>query len=203
MLTYLFSQSLNSKLPRIVSKSRRTSKGGLEWPYWVVDMMIEMLTNRTPPNSITPNILTVCKLVSPNFDIVKELPGDRTLRQSRSVLAVHTKTLGASQIAGCKEMLEHKSDGTSRRGVTFSNSIVRIADANGYKNVALSSATIAKDGTAAEEVVAIQRTFADGRELLLHWRKVTERMYPSQRDLLDRIPEPSKLSLARLHKMGG
>ena len=165
-------------------------------------MVLEMLTNRTPPNSITPNILTVCKLVSPSYDIVKELPGDRLLRQCRSVLAVHTKTLGASQIAGCKEMLEHKSDETSRRGVTFGNSIVRIADVHGYRNVALSSAIIAKDGTAEEQVAAIERTFAEGRELLLHWRKVTQRMYPSRRDLLDRIPEPSKLSLARLHKNG-
>jgi len=99
-------------------------------------------------------------------------------------------------------MLKHKSDETSRRGITFGNSIVRIADDHGYKNVALSSAIIAKDGTAEEQVSAIERTFAEGRELLLHWRKVTDRMYPSKPDLLDRIPYPSKLSLARLHKNG-
>ena len=69
-----------------------------------------------------------------------------------------------------------------------------------YKNVVLSSAIIAKDVTAKEQVAAIERTFAEGRELLLHWRKVTQRMYPSRRDLLDRISKPSKLSLARLHK---
>ena len=89
------------------------------------------------------------------------------------------KTLGASQIAGCKEMLEQKSNETSRRGVTFGNSIVRIADVHGYKTVSLSSAIIAKDGTAKEQVSAIERTFAEGRELLLHWRKVTQRMYPA------------------------
>ena len=142
-----FLQSLNSKLPRIVSKSRWTDNGGLEWPYWVTDMVLEMLTQRTAPNAIAPNILTVCKLVSPNFDIVKELPRERFLRQSRSILAVHTKTLRAFQIAGCKEMLEHKSNDTSRRGITFGNSIVKIADDHGYKNVALSSAIITKDGT--------------------------------------------------------
>ena len=73
---FLFLQSLNSKLPRIVAKSCRTSNGGLEWLYWVTDIALEMLTNRTPPNLIAPNILTVCKLVSPNYDILKELPGD-------------------------------------------------------------------------------------------------------------------------------
>ena len=103
-------------------------------------MVVEMLTNRTPPNSISPNILSMCCHISPNHDLVRELPGKSFLRECRSVLAVHTKTLGASQIAGSAEMIEHKSDETSRRGVTFGNSIVRIANAHEYKNVALASA---------------------------------------------------------------
>ena len=111
----------------LVAESRGTSKGGLEWPYWMTDMVVEMLTNRTPPNSISPNILSICRHISPNHDLVRELPGKSLLRECRSVLAVHTKTLGVSQIAGSTEMIEHKSDETSRRGVTFGNSIVRIS----------------------------------------------------------------------------
>ena len=95
----------------------------------------------------------------------------------RSVLAVHAKTLGASQIPGSAEMIEHKSDETSRRGVTFGNSIVRIADAHEYKNVALASAIVTKDSTAKEQVSAIERTFAEGCNLLLHWRKTTALMH--------------------------
>jgi len=165
-------------------------------------MVIEMLTHRTPPNSISPIIIAVCSHISPTYNLVRELPGESFTHECRSVLAVHTKTLGASQIAGAAEWIEHKSDETSRRGVTFGNSIVRIADAHGYRNVALSSGIIAKDSTAEEQVLAIERTFAEGRELLLQWRNVTARMYPGNCDLLDRIPLPSKLTLARLHKNG-
>ena len=206
-LTSLWFQSLNSKLPRIVAKcavtdSRGTPKGGLEWPHWVTDLVIELLTNRTPPNSISPIILSVCRHISPKYDLVRELPGDSFTHECRSVLAVHTKTLGAFQIAAAAEWIEHKSDETSRRGVTFGNSIMRIAGDHGYKNVALSSGIVAKDSTAEEQVLAIERTFAEGRELLLHWRNTTTRMYPGNSDLLNRIPLPSKLTLARLHKNG-
>ena len=165
-------------------------------------MVIEMLTHRTPPNSISPIIIAICSHISPKYNLVRELPGESFAHECRSVLAVHTKTLGASQIAGAAEWIEHKSDETSRRGVTFGNSIVRIADDHGYRNVALSSGIIAKDSTAEEQVLAIERTFAEGRELLLQWRNVTARMYPGNCDLLDRIPLPSKLTLARLHKNG-
>ena len=168
----------------------------------MTDLVIELLTNRTPPNSISPIILSVCRHISPKYDLVRELPGDSFTHECRSVLAVHTKTLGAFQIAAAAEWIEHKSDETSRRGVTFGNSIVRIAGDHGYKNVALSSSIVAKDSTGEEQVLAIERTFAEGRELLLHWRNITTRMYPGNSDLLNRIPLPSKLTLARLHKNG-
>ena len=117
-------------------------------------------------------------------------------------LPVHTKTLGAFQIAVAAEWIEHKSDETSRRDVTFGNSIVQIAGDREYKKVALSSDIVTKDGTREEQVLAIERTFAEGRKLLLHWRNITARMYPGNSDLLNRIPLPSKLTLARLHKNG-
>ena len=117
-------------------------------------------------------------------------------------MVVHTKTLGAFQIAAAAEWIEHKRDETFQRGVTFGNSIVQIAGDHGYKNVALSSGIVAKDSTGEEQVLVIERTFAEGRKLLLHWSNVTARMYPDNNDLLNHIPLPSKLTLARLHKNG-
>lgn len=84
--------------------------------------------------------------------------------------------------------------------MTFGNSIVRIANDHGLKNVVLSATIIAEDRTVEKQVAAIERTFAKGRELLLHWQKVPERMHLSQRDILDQIPDPSKLTLARLRQ---
>ena len=147
--------SLNSKLPRIVAKcsvadSCDISKVGLDWPHWVTGLVVEMSTNHTPSNYISPIILSVCRHISPKYDLVRELPGETFTHECRSVLAVHTKSLGAFQIAAAAEWIEHKSDKTSRRGVTFDNSSVRIAGDHGYKNVALSSGIVAKDSTGEE-----------------------------------------------------
>ena len=151
-----------------------------------------MLTNRTPPNSISLTILSVSGHISSKYDLVCELPGETFLHECRSVLAVHIKTLGAFQIAGAAEWIEHTSDETSRRGVAFGNSIVQIAGAHRYKNVALSSGIVAKDVTGEEQVLS---------KLLLHWPNVTTCMYPDNSELLNCISLPSKLTLTRLHKI--
>ena len=59
------------------------------------DMVLELLSHRTPPESIPANILTVCRIVSQSYDIVDALPGINYARKCRSTLVVETKTLGA------------------------------------------------------------------------------------------------------------
>ena len=165
-------------------------------------MVIELLTHRTPPESISANILTICKLVSPTNNIVISLPSLTFVHKCRSILAVETKMLGAYRIAKAVKVLEHHSNDTSRRGVSFGNSIMRIATESGYENVALSSAIFAADRTAASGVAAIQHTISEGRDVLKLWRVVTHRMFPGQQDLLDQLPDPMKLTLARLAERG-
>ena len=194
---------LKLKTPRDIRKvSRAAGKGGHQWSTWVTQMVLEMLSHRTPPESIPANILTVCSLICPDYDIVKELPSSKFVLECRTVLAVETKTLGAYQIARASRLIMHHSDDTSRQGITFGNSISKIEDERGTRNVALSSAIVAVDGTAENQVVAIERTFAEGREYLRNWREVTERMFPNRQDLLDQIPLPLKLTLARFHNEG-
>ena len=176
----------------------RPSGGGLQWSDWVTDIVLEMLSHRTPPESIPANILAVGRLISPNYNIVESVPSINFVRNCRSVLAVETKTLGAAKIAGAVKVLEHHSDDTSRRGVSFGNSILRIATETGYENVALSSAIFAADGTAESGVAAVQRTFREARDLLQNWRDVTRRLFPDNPELLDQLPDPIKLTLARL-----
>ena len=81
-------------------------------------------------------------------------------------LVVETKTLGAAKIAGAVKLLEHHSDDTSRPGAGFGNSILRIANKNGYENVALLSAIFDADRRAESGVAAVQRTFREGRLML-------------------------------------
>ena len=96
-----------------------------------------MLSHRTPPESIPANILTVCRLICPTYDIVIELPSSKFVLDCRSVLAVETKTLGAYQIARAPRLITHHNDDTTRRGITFGNSGTQLEDERGPRTVAL------------------------------------------------------------------
>ena len=168
----------------------------------MTDICLEMLSHRTPPESMPANIMTICKLISPNNNIVQELPGVDWVRKCRSIMVVETKTLGAMQIAAAEATVGHHADDTSRRGKGFGNCIVRVRNGPVFSNVALSSCIFAADGTAESGVASIQRTFREGRELLQNWRNVTAKMYPGNANLLAKLPDPSRLTLARLAKNG-
>ena len=100
------------------------------------------------------------------------------------------------------KIIGHHSDDTKRRGIEIGNSICRIASESGYRNVALSSAIFAADGTAESQVAAIKSTFAEGRVLLQNWRDVTEKMFAGRPDLLVQLPDPNRLTIARLADHG-
>ena len=74
LLSLLLVKSAWSLLPCTIRKVARESGGGQEWPEWVTNIALEMLSHQTPPESAGANILTVCKLVSPHHNIVQELP---------------------------------------------------------------------------------------------------------------------------------
>ena len=201
-LIFLLQKYTRYLLTRQTIKVTRPTDGGQQWSEWVTDMVIEWLTHCTPPESITANILTVCRLVSPNNNIVGSLPGVDFVHKCRSVVAVETKTLGGYRITKAVKVLDNHSDDTYRRGVYFGNSILKIYTKDGYENVALLLAIFAADGTAESGVAAIQRTFLEGRDLLNNWLDVTCRMLPYRQDLLDKLPDTMKLTLARIAKHG-
>ena len=83
-------------------------------------------------------------------------------------------------------MLEHHRNDTSRQGVSFGNSILKIATKAGYENVALLLELFAADGLVESGVAAIQRTFLEGRDLLNNWHDITRGMFPDRQELLDK-----------------
>ena len=180
----------------------RPTVGGKQWSEWVTDMVIKLLTYRTPPESIMANILMVCRLVSTNNNIVCSLPGVDFVHKYRSVLAVETKTLGGYRIAKAVKVFEHHSYDTPCRGLSFRKRILKIATKAGYENVALLSSIFVADGMVESGVSVIQRTFSEGCDLLKNWRNVTRCMFPDQRYLLNKLPDPIKLTMARLAKHG-
>ena len=117
-------------------------------------------------------------------------------------MAVETKTLRGYRISKSVKVLEHHSYDTPCRGVSFRKIILKIATEAGYENVALLSSIFVADGMAESGVSVIQRTFSEGRDLLKNWRGVTRRMFPDRQYLLYKLPDPMKLTMARLAKHG-
>ena len=106
--------------------------------------------------------------------------------------------LGGYSIAKSVKVLDHHSDDISCRGLSFGNSILKISNKAGYENVALSWAIFAADGTAESGVVAIQSKFSEGYDLLNNWHEVNRHMFPDRQDLLDKLPDTMKLTLAQI-----
>ena len=93
-------------------------------------------------------------------------------------MAVETKTIGGYRIAKSVKLLEHHSNATSRRVVSFGDIILKIFTESEYENVAMLSEIFAADGTVESGVAAIQSTFLEGHDQLKNWRDVTHHMFP-------------------------
>jgi hypothetical protein len=123
-------------IPIVVEKQpNKTNRKGLSWPTWVVQMILEMLSHRTPPSCIAANILTVAEILfsfSPT-PIIKELPSTNFIRECRTVLLNTTKTLAAFQLGNEKEWVQFFGDGTSRRQIEIQNAIVAVMTEGGFK----------------------------------------------------------------------
>ena len=165
-------------------------------------MILEILSQRTPPSCIAANILTIAELLNPNCEIVHELPSVSFIRDCQSVNLHLTKTLSAYTLAKLKEYSELFTDGTSRRQTSIQNLIIGFLEDGGFKTVTLSTSIIAEDDTAVSHNKSIVRTFTEGRELLVKWRETTKWMFLGRDDILALIPRALDLNLTKLGKNG-
>jgi len=170
----------------------------VEWDKDITQMIMEFHAHRTPPESIQANIATFCSIISPNYNILKQMPSSTFIRANRSALAVKTLTMGAYQIAKATRIVAHHSDATSCRGISIDNNVLRTAQESGYKNVCLSSFVICKNQTSEQVCAGTVRAFQDGAKLLQGWRRVASRLFPNDESLLEEIPLPNRLGLERL-----
>lgn len=65
------------------------------WPEWIAQIILELLSHKTPPYCIPANILLVAESLHRNCPIVTELPGLSFVQECCTVLCVTTKSLGA------------------------------------------------------------------------------------------------------------
>ena len=81
-----------------------------EWLSHVDKLILEMLTNRTPPTCIQANLVAMAELLCPGMDVIKELPSLKHIKNLRTALYTITKTLAAYRLANAKSWKQGHSD---------------------------------------------------------------------------------------------
>ena len=72
-------------------KKVRSGKSN-EWLLWILQLVLEMLVNGTPPSAIPKNIASQAALSTPEV-IVHDLPGEGYIRRCRTILRIVGETL--------------------------------------------------------------------------------------------------------------
>jgi len=83
-----------------------------------------MLANRTPPTCVQANLYAMAKVIMPNFEIIKELPSLRYIRNSRTTHWIVTKTLAAYQLGKAKDWKQLHTDETNRCQTSLVNVVM-------------------------------------------------------------------------------
>jgi len=163
-------------------------------------VIIEMLSNRTPPSCIQKNILVMARVIFPKQDIVPELPSLRHIHSLSTSLLLVTKTLAAYQYASAttKEIRQVHADATSRRQEELLNFVVAIEKDGVLKSLCMSSAIMARDKSSGSQVEAIMASFPEFRQLLDNWRAALIELHPNRPELHDLIPPSEEVSVAKL-----
>ena len=85
-----------------------------EWKPHVDKLILEMLSNRTPPSCIPSNILACAKCFLPNSNVVKELPCVKYIRELRDVMKILTRTLSAMEVSHSHQIKQLHEDETTK-----------------------------------------------------------------------------------------
>eukprot|EP00956_Cyclotella_meneghiniana_P040422 scaffold194930_cov35-Cyclotella_meneghiniana.AAC.2 len=196
-----FSYQLHALTPKLLPQKLKphiVQKKKGQWDEVVTQLVVELLSHRTPPLSICPNILSVVELLMPNSDIIKELPGNRFVRYCRTILAQVSQTLAAYNIAVADTIEQSHTDGTSVRQTAMQNFVVRATKDGVEKKITLSSCILSETESAESIASAILQEFNHARSLIKQWKDATTKLYPGRDDLQDLIPSVSRLCISRL-----
>ena len=126
-----------------------------------------MLANRTPPTCVQANFHAMAKVIIPNFEVIKELPSLRYIRNSRTTLCLVTKTLAAYQLGKAKDWKQLHTDETSRWQTSLVNVVTSfLMEDDEFQTIGLNSTIIAENGMASSQSRAIIGSFKESATLL-------------------------------------
>ena len=84
---------------RYIQKYKTSQKGGCHtWPLWMLQLILELLANGTPPSTIPSNIASHVAIMNKGV-LIKELPCLSYIRKCRITFRIVGKTLASYRLA--------------------------------------------------------------------------------------------------------
>jgi hypothetical protein len=175
--------------------------GHMEWTVECDKLVLELLASQCPPISIQASILAMARSFFKGQDVVCELPCLKSIWNMQTVLLSTTNSLAAYWLGSADAWQQLHTDKTSRRQISLVNVVVGLIGSDGiFRSICLLGSIIAEDSTAENQSRAIIFSFTKSSQLLADWIMITAEMFPDRADLLDLIPKPSSMCVAKLLK---
>ena len=175
--------------------------GHMEWNTNSDKLILNWLSNCTPPFCIRVNLLLMALAINPNLEVVKEIPCVRHIQVPRTVLSNVTQAVSGKTIAESTNIKQLHRDGTSRKGTEIVNIVCSILNKyNQLKTICLASDITPEDVTSVCQSAAIVNQFSKSGQLLERWYKETHKMCANHNDLpsfLAQIPRKEILCVSR------
>ena len=95
----------------------------MEWNTVADKLILEWLSNCTPPSCIRVNILSMALTINPNSKVVKEIPCAKYIQIMRTVLSLVTKYLAGKMIGSSTKIKQMYTNETSHKGKEVVNLI--------------------------------------------------------------------------------
>ena len=142
-----------SSFTSIFEKCRISKRGGRkQYSVKLVQIILEMIVNGTPPSSIRAILLIFAQTFDPTFDL-KDLPCLAYIRKCRSILITVTKVIAALRLSKAENWGQMFTDATSIAQVPLQDIILSLKDHDVIKPIVLLAATVLQNGKSADAVV--------------------------------------------------
>ena len=138
----------------------------LEWSDTVTQLVIDLLAHSTPTSCISSNILSVTKVILPNFKFIHQIPGVEFIFFCRVTFSYLANLLVSNELAISPKLLEQHTDGTSRRQKECQNNIFSIVKEGGFKHVTLDYFILSVNGNREMVKYSTLQSFQTGRQML-------------------------------------
>ena len=134
----------------------------MRWKQTVDKLILEWLANRTPPECIRVNILSMAVAINPNSQVVTEIPCRKHIQNLWMVLSLVTKCLARKTLGECVRVQQAHSDGTSFKGTEILNLILSLwTRSNQLTTICLAGDIVHKDGSAECQSQALVAQFSE------------------------------------------